>query len=240
MRPRASESVSAPAKPPGVDGSAAAGAGPVPSGAPSGGPCVGIGAEAVRGVARGCARGHLRALTGDDLHGPPADTAPEGIVGELDSGNAAWQPGRVLGLDPGQHQSALALREVKCDVARRAERHRAPVGGEAESRRDLTEHLVEQGRALGSGERPVPVRVVALDLLEARDLGLVEDVGDPRLTLVDPHLDELVGREVPQRVRAGAGRPEQGEAGDERNERGAESAPGAHRSPSSARWARGP
>src|SRR6185503_9977631 len=94
---------------------------------------------------------------------------------------------------------------------------------------------------LGPLDRPVPAGVEPLDLLEGRDLSLIEHVVDASLALVDPHLSELVGGEVPERMGERGPSRQSRPNGQERGgapDQGGE--PSNHRNDSSARRARGP
>jgi hypothetical protein len=90
-------------------------------------------------------------------------------------------------------------------------------------------------------DRAAAVGVVALELLEGGDLGLVEDVVDLGVAVADPHLGELVDGEVPERVRERRRRSREHDRHQHASDRAGEDpqpAP-AHSRPSSARCARG-
>ena len=119
-------------------------------------------------------------------------------------------------------QPALARREAESPARGGRERQRAPVGGQLQAGGDLGQLRVEQRPALGSRDRPVAVRVEALDLLEGRDLRLVEDVVDATRPSTIRTWRELVDGEVPERMgerRRGSSHGDRGQR-RERGERG--------------------
>ena len=114
----------------------------------------------------------------------------------------------------------------------------APVRSQPEVGLDLGELSLQHRRALRAGDLPVAVGVEPLDLLERRDLGLVEDVGELGLALVEADLGEVVDAEVAERVRGRL--PGERAAGERRRDQRHEDSEVPHRSPSSARSDRGP
>ena len=152
------------------------------------------------------------------------------------------EPGRERGLDPGQRQPALSGREAELRVPGGAERGGSPVHRQREAGGDLAEQASQDLALLRRRvDRTAAVRVEVLELLEGGDLGLVEDVVDLRVAVVDPHLGELVDGEVPERVRECRRRSRKRDRGERAGERGGadpQPAP-AHLRPPSARSARG-
>ena len=151
---------------------------------------------------------------------------------------------REARLDPRQRQAALARREGEGRCAGGRQRHSAAIDRQPQAGRDLGELVLEERTALGAEDRSVTVAVVALDLLEGRDLGLIEDVVNLHRSLRDAHLAQVIDREVAQRMSRGAvGKRQQCEQRGEQQGRGGDgsqrSAP-AHPNPSRALCARWP
>ena len=198
-----------------------------------------VGAQSVGRILGRDARDDGGSLARERANRAPADASVEGLVGDLDPRGPGRDRGGEARLEPGEVEPRLPGRERELDLPGLPEADGPAVDGELEARGRVGDQLARQRRPLTAGERPVPVGVEALDLLERRDLGLVEDVVDRRRALVEPQLDQLVRREVPERVGVSRCGAERGQRRD--GERPCEDgSPGAHPSASSARSARGP
>ena len=142
-----------------------------------------VASQGVRGIGGGDAGGDVGPAPREDLDRPPADPAGEGAVDQLDPARAAQASGaeksastRVRSSPPWP-EGKLSLRDRAAGSSRSA--RPSAVSSRPEE--------ISASSESSSGPRsapsivPFPLRVEALDLLEGRDLGLVEDVVDASL-----------------------------------------------------------
>ncbi len=170
----------------------------------------GVVAQPVGRVSGGRARAHGGACAGVRHHGLPAHPVRERLVRDDHVAGVRNQRAQRQ-LDARELQPALSGRVRDQRAGEQLERHSPAVDGQREAVGHLRLLAREHGRHRGA------------PLLEGGDLGLVQDVVDVHAVGGDPHLREVVDREVPERVRRGpAAHSHQGEERERDDDSGAQ------------------